>query len=188
MVASLAKSSCFILPGGPSRSMKYQVPCTKQKCTSTSVQLVEHSRKDAWARDPSLLFAASSLLFLLGLLAGPEAGFVKREKSPLPFSCHALGEPCSPGLTWLTVFFRGLMPLYLPIIPLSSTAHPLPLPRCQISLADMTLVNVPDPASSDVQLYLEMLKGPKLCFHQPAGLTVKLESFAPCNVPHLFQY
>lgn len=76
------------------------------------------------------------------------------------------------------------MPLYLPIEPFSSTAHLLP--RHQISLPDTTLVNVPDPASSDVQLYLEMLKGLKLCFQQPAGLTVKLESFAPRNVPHLF--
>lgn len=75
------------------------------------------------------------------------------------------------------------MPLYFPITPLSSIAHLLPC--CQISLPDMTLVNVPDPASSDVQLYLEMLKDPKLCFQQLACLAVKSESFAPCTVPHL---
>lgn len=72
--------------------MKYLIPCPHGSTHLSPASSVDHSRKDVWAHDASLLFAATPSLSLLGVRAGPQEDFMKRTKCPLPSSALPQGS------------------------------------------------------------------------------------------------
>lgn len=113
---------------------------------------------------PLLLSAAPSSLSLPGL----RADFVKGAKSFTLF-LSVPGVPCSPGLTLDLQLCLDFATGWWFTPPPFSNAPRLHCPR-SLELPDFSAwydtVTVSDPVSSQVQLYPEIFKAPKLCFQQ----------------------